>query len=135
MVKKRITTKKKQCKVRNATPRVVDNIKFRSELEVYCYTKLKEANISANYESKRYELIPKFKYDGKNIRAMTYLPDFVGKDFIIECKGYMLDSFPLRFKIFKYTLYKQNSNLKIYLVRNHKQIDDMILDIKQNKYE
>ena len=54
---------------------------------------------------------------------MAYLPDFVGKDFIIECKGLIGDSFPLRWKIFKYTLMKQNSNYKLYLVRNQNQVD------------
>jgi len=49
---------------------------------------------------------------------MTYLPDFVGKDFIIECKGLMGDSFPLRWKIFKYTLMQSKANYKLSLVRN-----------------
>ena len=135
MVRKRVTKGKKQGKVRNATPTSVDGIKFKSKLEAYCYIKLKEAKINATYESKRYVLIPNFNYNGEKIRAMTYLPDFVAKDFIIECKGLVTDSFPLRFKVFKYTLYKDKNNIKIYLVRNHKQIDDMILDIKANKYE
>lgn len=64
---------------------------------------------------------------------MTYLPDFVGKDFIIECKGLMGDSFPLRWKIFKYTLMKQNSNYKLYLVRNQKQVDELIERLKDGK--
>ena len=64
---------------------------------------------------------------------MTYLPDFVGKDFIIECKGLIGDSFPLRWKIFKYMLMKQKSNYKLYLVRNQKQVDTLIEILKNNK--
>lgn len=71
--------KKSQGKVRNATPNIYDGIKFRSKLETYTYKKLKEAGIDAEYESTHFELIPKFEYNGEKVRAMTYLPDFVGK--------------------------------------------------------
>lgn len=122
--------KKHQGKVKNATPNIYNGIKFKSKLETYTYKKLKEAKIKADYEPTHFELIPKFEYQGEKVRAMTYLPDFVGKDFIIECKGLMGDSFPLRWKIFKYTLMKQNSNYKLYLVRNQKQVDELINKLK-----
>ena len=130
MVRKRT---KKEGKVKNATPTQLDGIKFRSKLEAYTYKKLKEANIKAEYEPIHFELIPKFEYQGEKVRAMTYLPDFVGKDFIIECKGLIGDSFPLRWKIFKYTLMKQNSNYKLYLVRNQKQVDELTKKLKDGK--
>lgn len=127
MVRKRT---KKEGKVKNAQPNTYDGIRFRSKLETYTYKKLKEAKIKADYESTHFELIPKFEYQGEKVRAMTYLPDFVGKDFIIECKGLIGDSFPLRWKVFKYTLMKQNSNYKLYLVRNQKQVDELIEKLK-----
>lgn len=130
MVRKRT---KKEGKVKNATPTQLDGIKFRSKLEAYTYKKLKEANIKAEYEPIHFELIPKFEYQGEKVRAMTYLPDFVGKDFIIECKGLIGDSFPLRWKIFKYTLMKQNSNYKLYLVRSQKQVDELVKKLKDGK--
>ena len=130
MVRKRT---KKEGKVKNATPTQLDGIKFRSKLEAYTYKKLKEANIKAEYEPIHFELIPKFEYQGEKVRAMTYLPDFVGKDFIIECKGLIGDSFPLRWKIFKYTLMKQNSNYKLYLVRNQKQVDELVKKLGDGK--
>lgn len=130
MVRKRT---KKEGKVKNAQPNVYNGIKFRSKLETYTYKKLKEANIEAEYEPIHFELIPKFEYQGEKVRAMTYLPDFVGKDFIIECKGLIGDSFPLRWKIFKYTLMKQNSNYKLYLVRNQKQVDELVKELKDGK--
>lgn len=92
MKKLNLKKKKHQGKVKNATPNVYDGIKFRSKLETYTYKKLKEAKIKANYEPTHFELIPKFEYQGEKVRAMTYLPDFVGKDFIIECKGLMGDA-------------------------------------------
>ena len=123
--------KKPQGKVRNATPNIYDGIKFRSKLETYTYKKLKEAGIDAEYESTHFELIPKFEYNGEKVRAMTYLPDFVGKNFIIECKGLVTDSFPLRWKIFKYYLKQENKDYKLFLVRNQKQVDEMINELSK----
>ncbi len=74
-------------KVRNATPLFYDGIKFKSKLEVYCYNKLKENNIKAPYEENTFTIIDNFIYNGEKVRKMTYKPDFVGKDFVIECKG------------------------------------------------
>lgn len=123
--------KKSQGKVRNATPNIYDGIKFRSKLETYTYKKLKEAGIDAEYESTHFELIPKFEYNGEKVKAMTYLPDFVGKNFIIECKGLVTDSFPLRWKIFKYYLKQENKDYKLFLVRNQKQVDEMINELSK----
>ena len=40
---------------------------------------------------------------------------------------------PLRWKIFKYILMKQNSNYKLYLVRNQKQVDELIKKLKDGQ--
>lgn len=127
--------KKTKGKVKNVQPNVYDGIRFRSKLETYTYKKLKEANILADYEPTHFMLIPKFEYQGEKVRAMTYLPDFVGKDFIIECKGVIGDAFPLRWKIFKYTLMNSNSNYKLYLVRNKKQVDELINSLEKLQKE
>jgi hypothetical protein len=116
--------------VRNATPTVIDGIQFKSKLEGYCYKQLKAHNINSSYEPKSYLLLPAFEYNGEKIRKMTYKPDFVGDGFIIECKGQANDAFPLRWKIFKYTLHLQGETTKLYLVRNHKQIDEAIQNIQ-----
>lgn len=94
----------------------IDGIKFRSKLEAYTYKELKSANIQADYEKHRFELLPAFVYEDKKVRAMTYLPDFVGKDFIIECKGFPNDAWALREKLFKYYLYRTKSIYKFYIV-------------------
>ena len=69
---------KENKKVKNATVNVYEGIRFRSKLETYTYTKLKQAGIqNIEYEQNRYELLPKFQYNEENVRAMTYTPDFV----------------------------------------------------------
>lgn len=125
--------RKKNKKVKNATKKTVDGIDFKSKLEVYCYQQLKENNIHAKYEEHKFEMIPPFEYDGKKVRKMTYTPDFVGKDFVIECKGNPNDAFPLRWKIFKYYLYKNDIKYNLYLPRSKKQIDETIEKILNNE--
>lgn len=122
-------------KVRNATPCDYEGIDFKSKLEVYCYKKLRDNNIKAEYEAHRYTLLKPFEFNGEKVRAMTYTPDFVGEGFVIECKGQMNDAFPLRWKMFKHFLYRNGINVVLYLPRNQKQINTVIEDIlkKQNE--
>ena len=130
MVRKRT---KKEGKVKNATPTQLDGIKFRSKLEAYTYKKLKEANIYAEYEQYRYMLLPSFIFENKTVRAITYLPDFVGSNFIIECKGFPNEAWPLREKLFKYYLTNNMPNYSFYLVRNQKQVDELVKKLRDGK--
>ena len=122
---------KKQGLVKNATPNEYDGIKFKSKLETYTYKKLKEANIYAEYEKHRYQLLPSFSFKNEKIRAITYLPDFVGKNFIIECKGYPNMAWPLREKLFKYLLVNILPEYDYYIVHTQKQVDEVIKQIIQ----
>ena len=117
-------------KVKNATAVDAYGIHFRSKLELYTYEAFMKAGIPVKYEPKHFTLLPKFTYLGENIRAITYLPDFIGRGFVVECKGLMGDSFPLRYKLFKYYLKRHHSKMRCYLVRNHKQVDEMIAELK-----
>ena len=118
---------KSKGRVRNATKVDKYGLHFRSKLECYTYEAFMNAGIPVEY------LLPKFEYNQEKIRAMTYLPDFIGKGFVVECKGLMGDSFPLRWKLFKYYLKQHRSKMKCYLVRNHKQVDEMIQELLSQK--
>lgn len=117
-------------KVKNVTAVDAYGLHFRSKFELYTYEAFIKAGIPVKYEPKHFTLLPKFEYLGEKIRPITYLPDFVGKGFVVECKGLMGDSFPLRYKLFKYYLKRHHSKMKCYLVRNHKQVDEMIAELK-----
>ena len=151
---------KSKGRVKNATKVSKYGIDFKSSLECYTYEAFMKAGIPVEYEPKHFVLIPKFEYDktrvwngvwtvnkqGKRthsntggefkssplVNAITYCPDFVGKDFIIECKGFVTESFPLRFKLFKRYLKQHHSKANLYLVRNQKQVDAMVEEIKNN---
>lgn len=121
-----------------------DGIKFASGLEVYMYKVLKEARIVAEYEPTSYTLLNGFDYEGicfekqangkgeykdrgcKKILPIKYKPDFVGRDFIIECKGRANESFPLRWKLFKKHLVDNNLYPRLYKPQNQKECDRTI---------
>ena len=118
--------KKSEGKIKNVTRVEIDGVKFRSKLEAYTYKKLKEANIDAEYEQHRYELLPAFIFHGKKVRAMTYLPDFVGRGFVIECKGFANEAFPLRKKLFEFWLSVNEPETQYHIVRTQKEVDLLI---------
>ena len=124
----------KQRRVKNAT-------------EQYALDRLKENGIFEGYENKTYTVLEEFEFtpdcwartqNGKGdfinrngkVRPITYTPDFVGKDFIIEVKGYIrpgsYDAFPLRWKLFKSWLTKNKIKKTLYMPRNKKEIDKTI---------
>ena len=121
-------------RVKNATKVDKYGLRFRSKLECYTYEAFMKAGIPVEYEPKHFTLLNKFEFNKEKIRAITYLPDFIGNyknnKFVVECKGMITESFPLRWKLFKYYLKRHRSKYKCYMVRNHKQVDEMINDIK-----
>lgn len=124
---------RKNKKVRNATPTEIDGIKFRSKLEAYTYTLLKKNKINAEYEKHKYELIPAFTYMGEKIRAITYTPDFVGDTFIIECKGFPNETFPIKWKLFKFILNQKNDQTKhLYIVHSQKEVQSVVDQLLTN---
>ena len=155
-----LTTEVSKGKIRNATKVSAYGIDFDSKLELYTYEALMKAGIPAEYQPKHFEVLPSFdcptamKFEGdlvdkknkKNkvhsttsgefkpspkVKAVTYTPDFVGDDFVIECKGHPNESFPLRCKMFKYVI--KDTNYRYYIVKNQKQVDIMINHIKKAK--
>ena len=121
-----------------------DGINFASGLERYMYQALKKAKIKAKYEGETYEVISGFDFinpsyertangkgefkqrGGKKILPIKYTPDFVGKDFIIECKGRANESFPLRWKLFKKYLADNKLYPRLYKPQNQKECDETI---------
>lgn len=149
---KRIRRKNKPSgKIRNVTPLIIDGINFKSKLEGYCYQQLKANGIPFRYEQDSFILIDAFSFPndswekgkekGKKvfkkanptIRAITYKPDFTNLDdgWIIECKGMMTDTFPIRWKLFKRYIVENNLTYDLYMPRNKKQIEETVNLIKE----
>lgn len=129
MIKKSVNKK-----IRNATPTVIDGIKFRSKLEAYTYKQLKESNIPFKHEANKYILVPSFEFKGKKIRPITLTPDFTGDFFIIESKGHPNDSFPMKWKMFQYYLLNNDmEHYDLYIVHNQKEVNEAIEQIKKTQ--
>ena len=151
MRKKRSYKRKKRGPVQ-AKKVTYDGINFASGLERYMYMALKKAKIKAKYEGKTYEIIKGFNFKNsciakaangkvdfkergkKKILPIKYTPDFIGKDFIIECKGRANESFPIRWKLFKKYLTDNKIKTSLYKPQNQKQCDEtvkLILDYRK----
>jgi len=71
----------------------------------------------------------------KKILPITYKPDFVGRDFIIECKGRANEAFPLRWKLFKEWISLHAPTLTLFKPQNQNECDltvRLILDMRKN---
>lgn len=121
-------------KIKNATPNTYNGLKFRSKLEVYTYKMLMAYDIYAEYESNKYELVPAFVFAGVKVRPMTYTPDFVGNGWIIECKGFGNDLWPVKEKLFKWFLSKTAPEMKFYVVKNQKEVDELLKTFGSNTW-
>jgi hypothetical protein len=140
--------KKKRGPVR-AKKVVYDGITFQSGLEKHMYLALKEANIEAVYEGETYELLPSFDFKNKcyerqangkgeykdrgkkKVRGISYKPDFIGSDFIIECKGRPNESFPLRYKLFKKLVADNYPKHTLFKPQNQKEVQETVRLIKE----
>ena len=137
-----VTSKKVTC----------DGITFASGLEKYMYEALKKAKIEAKYEGKTFIVLEGFDFPNisiercgngkgdyknrgeKKILPIKYTPDFIGDDFIIECKGRANESFPLRWKLFKKVVSNEHPRVIIYKPQNQKECDktaELILEMQK----
>ena len=131
-----------------------DGINFASGLERYTYMALKKEKLFEYYEGEVFQLIDSFNFNNesyekqangkgeytnrgsKKVLGIKYTPDFTGKDYIIECKGRANESFPLRWKLFKLWLTKNNIGKTLYKPQNQKEVDltvQMIKNSRKNK--
>jgi hypothetical protein len=122
-------------KIKNATPFEHDGIKFRSKLEMFTYCEFKKLGIMLDYEARNFELIPSFLFMGKKIRPMTYTPDFMHEKFILECKGFGNDQWPIKEKLFKWFLSRHNISAPFYVVSTQKEVIALIDEIKSSLLE
>ena len=121
-----------------------DGIKFASGLERYMYQVLKKAKIHADYEGCTFTLQEGFMLKNesferqsngkgemvnrgcKKILPIKYTPDFIGHNFIIECKGRANESFPMRWKMFKKYVNHKMKHVTLYKPQNQKECDKVI---------
>ena len=149
-----VNRKQKNHKVKNAQKVIHDGVQFQSNLEKTMYQLLVDNNYVFKkdffYEEAVITLVEsfiitndiwtnkkstkKFSLDSKSIRKMVYTPDFTDNvdpskcKWIIETKGLMNrnDAFPLRFKLFKMWLLKNNPTCTVYVPSNKAQCEETV---------
>lgn len=133
---------------------IYNGITFASGLEKYMYKALLDSKIDFNYEGETFELLPSFLFSNdcferqsngkgdftnrgnKKVLNLKYTPDFIGDDFIIETKGRANDSFPLRWKMFKYFMILTSDKRTLYKPQCQSECDETIkLILKKRENE
>jgi len=143
--------RRKKTSNRGGTKIKYDGINFNSGLERYTYIALKKEGLYDGYEQEVFTLIEGFTFSnecysrtmankgdftnrgGKRVLPIRYTPDFTGEDFIIECKGFANESFPMRWKLFKLWLTQNQDGRILYKPSNQKEVDRTIELIKQRR--
>ena len=121
-----------------------DGIVFQSGLELYMYKGLKKAGIQFSYEGESYTLIEATEYKGEcferftkkskqlkireAVRKTIYTPDFIGEKerWIIETKGFAIQPFPLKWKMFKLKMNKRKNPPILFMPKNEKDCDQTV---------
>lgn len=144
-------------KIKNATPKEFDNIKFKSTVEVMVYKTLLQQGFKPYYEASKYPIwrgfkpqVPTYKPDKQgNLKLqetkvidITYTPDFIflapdNKTVIImEVKGFQNDTYPIKEKMFRGyledLLSTSNQPTMFFQVKNKKQVLEAISIINTN---
>lgn len=142
----------KRKKGKQAKPKkslVYNGIKFRSGLEMSCYKLLEESGIPFDYEKHKFLLLEGFTFENETfeksgkkgmvhrtstkIRKIEHTPDFMGKGWIIETKGFLRQSNANIIKMFKKHIVDNKLNLNYYMAHNVADIKKCIELIKLNK--
>lgn len=139
---------KSQMKYKNKI-KILNGVRYRSQLELTCATLLTQNNIAFEYEPYEVRLVDSAVYPGViyekktkrkqkvyspsrgNIRSISYTPDFVGDNWIIETKGYETPEFKLKWKLFQHELIKQGISPHLFKPTSKREILETINLIKQ----
>jgi hypothetical protein len=137
---------KRRGKIVQSKKIIYDGIEFKSRLEYYMYSLLKVSGLSFEYEGETFLVLDPFtdnnrlvskhnksfiEKGNRKVIGIKYTPDFIVKvngetRFIIETKGRPNESFPIRLKLFRWFLNKNNLNYSIFIPTNQKQCDETL---------
>lgn len=114
-------------RIQNVHPKTYNGIKFRSSLEAEVAKTLHQLNIPYSYEKVILTLKNSFSYYGEIQRKITYKPDFIIGDLMIECKGFETPEWRLKKKyVLDYLL--KTKEYRFYQIKSLKELYKVIDD-------
>ena len=121
-------------KIKNTTPEIYNNVKYRSKLEASVAKLLDSLNIDFKYEPFKITLLPAFKYLNKSFREWSYTPDFIiFNNIIVEVKGFPNDSWGIKKKMILKYIVDHNYNYEFYVIKNLNQMRSLIEELRQRE--
>lgn len=119
-------------KIIGATKVEYNGIKFDSQLEMTMYQMLTDFKIPFEFK-KKFEIVSGFRYRGKKIQAITWTPDyyFEGIDLVVDTKGFPSETFPIKLKLFKKSMFDSGRDVGVWSVRKKADLITCVLLIKK----
>ena len=119
-------------KIMGATKVEYNGIKFDSQLELAMYQLLADHKVPFEFK-RRFEIVSGFRYRGKKIQAITWTPDyyFEGIDLIVDTKGFPSETFSIKLKLFKKSMFDSGRNVDVWSVRKKADLITCVLLIKK----
>lgn len=107
-------------RIQNVSPKEWNGTMYRSTLEADTAKVLDALGIPFQYEPFKLELVQGFRcrFQREKVIAITYTPDFIIDDIMLECKGFETPEWKIKKKLlFKY-LEENNSNYRFIQTRD-----------------
>lgn len=102
---------------------------FRSTLEAQTAKALDGLGIPYKYEERKVELLPGFRspFQKDKVRSITYTPDFIIGNIMLECKGFETPEWKLKKKLlFKWLLENEPQTLFYQIHDSRKSLLEML---------
>jgi hypothetical protein len=116
--------------------KVVDGVKFDSELEMHFYNLLKSNNLEFEFQ-KQIPLVEGFRFHGKWIRPITLIVDFVitkdNKKIYVDTKGMATEVSKIKYKMLKFSLMDQQDIADVVWLHSKKEALSFILKLKEKE--
>lgn len=119
-----------ESRIQGVTPKEYKGKVYRSTLEANTAETLDTLGIPFQYESRKIILLEGFKciYQRDKVRPITYTPDFILDNIMLECKGFETPEWRLKKKyVFKYLQEKEPKTM-FYQIKNSRSQLLQVLD-------
>lgn len=116
---------------------IIEGVKFDSKLEAFLYKILKDNGMDFDFQV-NIELVPKFRFQYENIRALNMRVDFLlrhnGRDIYIDTKGFATSEAKIKYKLLK-NKFKAEPQVNIIWLKTQKEVNAYIGRLKEEKQE